>query len=101
MREIAQQVVAYLLGHSILSIGLAFVAGFAAVKSVTSEAGGGIVGSLLIGGIGLFLSQFMLISTGLLHYIEPVAQFRILFDLIAAYVGAFVIAAMIHFVKPF
>jgi uncharacterized membrane protein YeaQ/YmgE (transglycosylase-associated protein family) len=101
MREIAQQVVEYLLGNPVLSIGLAFVAGFAAMKSVTSEAGWGIIGSVLIGAIGLFLSQFMLISTGLLQYIEPISQFRILFDLIAAYIGAFVIAAAIHFVKPF
>jgi uncharacterized membrane protein YeaQ/YmgE (transglycosylase-associated protein family) len=101
MREIAQQVVAYLLGNPLLSIGLAFVAGFAAMKSVTSEGGWGVIASVLIGAVGLFLSQFMLVSTGLLHYIEPIAQFRILFDFIAAYIGAFVIAAAIHFVKPF
>ena len=101
MQEIAQQVMEYLLGSPVLSIGLAFVAGFLAIKSVSSDAGWGIIAAVLIGAVGLFLSQFMLISTGLLQYIEPISQFRILFDLIAAYIGAFVIAAMIHFVKPF
>ena len=101
MQEIVRQVIDYLLGSPVLSMGLAFVAVFAAVKSVSSDAGWGIISSVLIGAIGLFLSQFMLISTGLLQYIEPISQFRILFDLIAAYIGAFVIAAMIHFVKPF
>ncbi len=100
MQEIAQQVMDYLSAHPILSVGLAFLAGFGATKSVASEAGVGIVGSVIIGTIGLFLSQFVLLSTGLLQYLETVSEFRILFDLIAAYIGAFVIAAMIHFVKP-
>jgi len=101
MQEIAQQVTEYLLGSPVISIGLAFVAGFFAIKSVSSDSGWGIIGAALIGVMGLFLSQFMLVSTGLLQYIEPVSQFRILFDLIAAYIGSFIIAAVIHFVKPF
>jgi len=101
MQDIAQQVTEYLLGSPVLSIGLAFVAGFLAIKSVSSERGWGIIGAVLIGVVGLFLSQFVLASTGLLRYIEPISQFRILFDLIAAYIGSFIIAAMIHFVKPF
>jgi uncharacterized membrane protein YeaQ/YmgE (transglycosylase-associated protein family) len=101
MQEIAQQVTEYLLGSPVISIGLAFLAGFFAIKSVSSEAGWGIIGAVLIGVVGLFLSQFVLVSTGLLQYVEPIPEFRILFDLIAAYIGSFIIAALIHFVKPF
>lgn len=100
MQETAQQVIDYLSATPILSLGLAFVAGFAASKSVTSNGGAGIIGCVLIGAIGLFLSQFVLLSTGLLQYLETISEFRLLFDLAAAYIGAFVIAAMIHFVKP-
>ena len=100
MQATAQQVIDYLSATPILSLGLAFVAGFAAIKSVASDTGVGIVGCVLIGALGLFLSQFVLLSTGLLQYLETISEFRLLVDLAAAYIGAFVIAAMIHFVKP-
>jgi hypothetical protein len=48
----------------------------------------------------LFLSQFVLLFSGLQDYIEGISEFRILFDLIAAYVASFFIAALIHFVRP-
>jgi hypothetical protein len=31
---------------------------------------------------------------------EQLPEFRVLFDFLAAYVGSFVVAAVIHFVKP-
>jgi hypothetical protein len=42
----------------------------------------------------------LILHFGLLQYVENVIQLRLLFDLIAAYLGAFFIAALIHFVKP-
>jgi hypothetical protein len=50
--------------------------------------------------MGLFLSQFVILFFGLHGYLESLPQFRILFDFVAAYVGSFIVAAIIHFVKP-
>ena len=55
---------------------------------------------LLIGLFGLFLSQFMILFFGLQEYLEKLPEFRVLFDFLAAYVGSFIVAAIIHFIKP-
>ena len=83
-----------------MTLAVALVAGWAASKTVASERRSGIVLWLFVGIAGLFLSQFMLLFSGLQDYIEGVSEFRILFDLIAAYIGSFFIAALIHFVRP-
>lgn len=83
-----------------MTLAVALVAGWAASKTVASEWRSGIILWLFVGGAGLFLSQFMLLFSGLQDYIEGVSEFRILFDLIAAYIGSFFIAALIHFVRP-
>jgi hypothetical protein len=49
---------------------------------------------------GLFLSQLAFLFSGLQDYIEGISEFRLLFDLIAAYFASFLIAALIHFVRP-
>ena len=83
-----------------MTLAIALIAGWAASKTVASEWRSGIILWLFVGGAGLFLSQFMLLFSGLQDYIEGVSEFRILFDLIAAYIGSFFIAALIHFVRP-
>ena len=83
-----------------MTLAIAFVAGWAASKTVASERRSGIILWLFVGIAGLFLSQFMLLFSGLQDYIEGISEFRILFDLIAAYIGSFFIAALIHFVRP-
>lgn len=83
-----------------MTLAVALVAGWAASKTVASEWRSGIILWLFVGGAGLFLSQFMLLFSGLQDYIEGISEFRILFDLIAAYIGSFFIAALIHFVRP-
>ena len=60
----------------------------------------GFVLFLLIGLIGLFLGEFVLIYFQLDEYLETISEFRILFDFIAAYIGSFIVAAIIHFVRP-
>jgi uncharacterized membrane protein YeaQ/YmgE (transglycosylase-associated protein family) len=55
---------------------------------------------LLIGVFGLFLSQFVILFFGLQGYLEKLPEFRVLFDFLAAYVGSFIVAAIIHFIKP-
>ena len=83
-----------------MSLTLAFVAGFAADKTVAHERRSGILFFLTVGILGLFLGEFMLIYSNLETYLEGIAEFRILIDLIAAYLGSFFIAAIIHFIKP-
>ena len=83
-----------------MTLGLAFLAGFAASKTVSSEWRFGLISWLFIGVAGLFLSQFLLLTSGFQEYLESVPEFRILFDLIAAYIGSFFVAGLIHFLRP-
>lgn len=100
MQEIAGEVFTHLQENGLLSLGIAFLAGIAADKSVSHERRSGFIFFVLVGVIGLFLGQFMLLFFGLKDYLESVSEFRILFDFIAAYVGSFIVAAIIHFIKP-
>jgi uncharacterized membrane protein YeaQ/YmgE (transglycosylase-associated protein family) len=100
VKEIAQQVLAYLQAAPLVSLGVAFIAGFAASKTVASNWRSGVILWLLVGVAGLFLSQFSLLYSGAHEYLEGVPQFRFLFDIIAAYIGSFVVAAIIHFLRP-
>ena len=100
MREIAQGVFHYLLGNPVVFLVVAFIAGFAASKTVAHEGRRGFFLYLLIGLFGLFLSQFVIVLFGLQEYLEQLPEFRLLLDFLAAYIGSFVVAAIIHFIKP-
>ena len=100
MQETAQAVSHYLLGNPVLYLGVAFIAGFAASKTVAYEGKAGFFLYLLIGVFGLFLSQFVILFFGLQAYLEKLPEFRVLFDFLAAYIGSFIVAAIIHFIKP-
>jgi uncharacterized membrane protein YeaQ/YmgE (transglycosylase-associated protein family) len=98
--ETFQKVAAYLQPNPLLALGVAFVAGFAAVKTVAYDQRAGVILFALVGVVGLFLGEFVLLYYRLDEYLETISQFRILFDLIAAYIGSFIVAAIIHFIKP-
>ena len=100
MRETAQVVFHYLLGNPVVYLGIAFIAGLAGNKTVAYEGKAGFFLYLLIGVFGLFLSQFVILFFGLQEYLEKLPEFRVLFDFLAAYVGSFIVAAIIHFIKP-
>ena len=100
MGETLEKVAAYLQPNPVLSLGLAFVAGFAAMKTVAYDQRAGFILFSLVGVVGLILGEFVLLYYGLDGYLEPISEFRILFDFIAAYIGSFLVAAIIHFVKP-
>jgi uncharacterized membrane protein YeaQ/YmgE (transglycosylase-associated protein family) len=100
LQESAQEVSSYLTTNPLLSLGIALVAGFAADRTVAYDRRSGFIVYLIIGLIGLFLGEFMLIYFKLVEYLENISEFRIFFDFIAAYVGAFFVAATIHFIKP-
>ena len=71
-----------------------------AMKIVAYDQRAGFILFTLVGVVGLFLGDFVLLYYGLDEYLEPISEFRILFDLIAAYIGSFLVAAIIHFIKP-
>ena len=100
MGETLEKVAAYLQPNPVLSLGIAFVAGFAAVKTVAYDQRAGFILFALVGVVGLLLGEFVLLYYGLDGYLEPISEFRILFDFIAAYIGSFIVAAIIHFIKP-
>ena len=100
MGETLQKVSTYLQPNPVLSLGIALVAGFAAVKTVAYDQRAGFVLFVIVGLVGLFLGEFVIFHYHLDEYLEHIAEFRILFDFIAAYAGAFIVAAIIHFIKP-
>ena len=100
MQEIGQEVLAYLLGNPVLYVGIAFVAGFAGKKTVAYEGRSGLLLFLIVGLTGLFLGQFMVFLFGLHDYLEKLPELRFLFDFIVAYIGSFIVAVIIHFIKP-
>jgi len=100
MRETAQVVFHYLLGSPVTYLGVAFIAGLAANKTVAHDGRAGFFLYLLIGVFGLFLSQFVILFFGLQEYLEKLPEFRVLFDFLTAYIGSFIVAAIIHFIKP-
>jgi uncharacterized membrane protein YeaQ/YmgE (transglycosylase-associated protein family) len=98
--ETLEKVAAYLQPNPVLSLGIAFVAGFAAMKTVAYDQRAGFILFALVGVVGLLLGEFVLLYYGLDGYLEPISEFRIFFDFIAAYIGSFIVAAIIHFIKP-
>jgi uncharacterized membrane protein YeaQ/YmgE (transglycosylase-associated protein family) len=98
--ETLEKVAAYLQPNPVLSLGIAFVAGFAAMKTVAYDQRAGFILFALVGVVGLLLGEFVLLYYGLDGYLDPISEFRILFDFIAAYIGSFIVAAIIHFIKP-
>ena len=100
MQEIAQQVIDYVKLNPALNAGIAFVSGIAAIKSVAHERNVGFFVYLIVGLVGFFLGQLVIVYFGFQEYLENISEFRILFDLVAAYAGSFVVAATLHFIKP-
>lgn len=100
MQELTQDILAYTQGNPVLSLGLAFVSGFLATRTVASERRPGVIGFWLIGMLGFFLSQFLIAYYGYRETLDGLGELRIVFDLIATYVGAFVVAGIVHFIKP-
>jgi uncharacterized membrane protein YeaQ/YmgE (transglycosylase-associated protein family) len=99
MQELAQ-VIAYMQQKPFVVLTTAFVAGFAGNKTVAYERRSNVVLHLLVGLAGFFFSQFVILFFGLLDYLDALPAFRLLFDFIAAYIGSFVLAAIIHFLRP-
>jgi uncharacterized membrane protein YeaQ/YmgE (transglycosylase-associated protein family) len=99
LAQTTQEVLAYLQANPVVFLGIALSAGFAGCKTVVYGWRANLFIFLVIGLTGLFLSQLVIFSFFEDH-LERLPQFRMLFDLIAAYIGSFIVAAIIHFIKP-
>ena len=98
--DVAQQVWGYFQAYPLSSSIIAYVAGWAA--SVTVERGRSRIWifHIFVGVLGSFLGQYALVYLGLREISEKLPEFRYLFDFFIAYLGSFVVAAIVHFIKP-
>jgi uncharacterized membrane protein YeaQ/YmgE (transglycosylase-associated protein family) len=101
MKEVAEAVIVYFQAHLLATLVVAPIAGFLAMKTVAHDAKGGVILYIIVGLLGSFLGQYVLIYFGFKEFLlEHVSNFYLFFDILAAYLGSFVLATLIHFVKP-
>ena len=100
MQEAALEALIYSIDNPLLTLVIALLAGFLASKIVAADRRPGVIGFTIIGLIGFFLSHFVLSYYQLSETFDNLHQLRIFIDLVAAFFGSFVIAGVIHFLKP-
>jgi len=100
MREIAKQALDYLTDNLIATLLIAIIAGFGATKTVAFGKKGNPVLYFVVGLLGAFVGQFLILYLGLKEILEEVSAFRPFFDLLAAYLGSFVFAWIFYILKP-
>lgn len=100
MQEAALEALIYSIDNPVLTLVIAFLAGFLASKIVAADRRPGVIGFTIIGLIGFFLSHFVLSYYQLSETLDNLHQLRIFIDLVAAFFGSFIIAGVIHFLKP-
>ena len=100
MQEAALEALIYSIDNPVLTLVIALLAGFLASKIVAADRRPGVIGFTIIGLIGFFLSHFVLSYYQLSETLGSLHELRVFIDLVAAFVGSFVIAGVIHFLKP-
>jgi len=100
MVDVLQQVFVYFQEHILATLAISLIAGYAASKSVTLGKQGGLIIFLIVGFFGTFLGQFAILYSGVKAVLDHVPEFRLFFDLFAAYIGSFILASLIRFVRP-
>ena len=100
MQQTAEEVLKYFRANLWVTLAIAFIAGFAAIQSVAPGKSGNFLLYFTVGLLGTFLGQFTMQYFGIDDILGQLSNFRILFDFIAAYLGSFVLASLIHFIKP-
>ncbi len=100
MQQISQDILVYVQTNPVLSIIIAFIAGFLATRIVAAERRPGPIGFTIIGLCGFFLGHFMIAYYEYTEYLDGLLELRILADMIAAFIGSFAIAGVIHFIRP-
>ena len=100
MQEIVLEALIYSIDQPLLTLLIAFLAGFLGSRIVAADRRPGILGFTIIGLIGFFLSRFVLSYYQLNETLDNLHELRIFIDLAAAFFGSFIIAGLIHFAKP-
>jgi uncharacterized membrane protein YeaQ/YmgE (transglycosylase-associated protein family) len=100
MKETALEASQYLQDNLLVALVIALIMGFLASKTVTHWGKSNIAVYFLVGALGSFVGQFVIRYTGLKPVLDQVAGMWLLFDVLAAYLGAFVVATLAHLFKP-
>ncbi|MCZ6562487.1 MAG: hypothetical protein O6948_06155 [Deltaproteobacteria bacterium] len=100
MRKISEEVLQYFQDNLLIFIAIAFLAGFAAARSVAVLKEGSLALYIIVGVLGAFIGQFGILYFGIDRILDQIAEFRIFFDFLAAYIGAFIVASIFNFFKP-
>ena len=100
MSATAAEALQYLQQNLLLSLVIAFAVGFLASKTVTHWGRSNIAVYFVIGILGSFLGQFGTRYSGVQEVLDQVSGMSLLFDVLIAYLGSFVVATFVHFFKP-
>jgi uncharacterized membrane protein YeaQ/YmgE (transglycosylase-associated protein family) len=100
VEETARAAFSYIQANMISSAVIAFITGFAACKSVASDWKPVGLLFVIVGAIGFFLGQFVILSLGLKEFLNLLPEFTWLFDIITGFVGSFIVATTLNFFKP-
>ena len=100
MQQIVQDILIYIQSNPVLSLVIAFIAGFLATRIVAAERWPGVFGFTIIGLCGFVLGHFMIAYYEYTEYLDTMLELRVIADMIAAFMGSFVVAGIIHFIRP-
>lgn len=100
MKELAIEVLYYFQDNLLAAVVIAFLMGLLADKTVSKWGKGNIVLYFVVGALGSFVGQFANRYIELKPVLDQVAGLWLLFDLVIAYLGSFVVAALFHMLKP-
>lgn len=100
MKEVALAALDYVKENLLVSLVIAVIAGFAGMKTVSLAKKANPALFFIVGALGVFLGQFAILYFGIKGIIDQVSEFRLLFDLLAAYIGSFIVAALFNFFSP-
>jgi uncharacterized membrane protein YeaQ/YmgE (transglycosylase-associated protein family) len=100
MWEIVVERLIYFLDNPVLTLGISVVAGLLAARLACPNRRIGWFVSLIIGLLGFFLGDFVLSLLPLAEFFDRLGGLRVIIDFFAAFFGSFVIAGVIHFIKP-
>jgi uncharacterized membrane protein YeaQ/YmgE (transglycosylase-associated protein family) len=100
MWELVVERLIYIIDNPILTLIISLSMGFVATRLACPNRRFGWFFTFVIGLAGFFLGSFVLSYAPLNEYLDSLAELRVIVDFLVAFVGAFVIAGIIHFIKP-
>jgi uncharacterized membrane protein YeaQ/YmgE (transglycosylase-associated protein family) len=100
VEETAREVLSYMQDNAAATTIITVITGFAASKLVASEWKGINLLFIVVGLLGFFFGQFIALISGLKNILDQLPEFMWLFDFIIGFVGSFIIASIVNFVKP-